>query len=161
MVLPFWNRLTHVVMKKRLLNGCSTVIVVVKLLLKYVAPSAHGVVLATPAEERGGKSVDSSKQLRTNGYDAAELSAVTHANRTSSTLHVHYRRWPAASVYVTVGCPYVRPSVPSIDSGRDMQLVPAPRLWQRRISIDSCRRQNSGCGRRQCSGPRTIDSTQY
>jgi len=72
---------------------------------------------------------------------------------------------------VTVGCRSVRPSVPSIDSSSDVQLVwfaayrlsidvcrlPQPGCGQQ-MSIDSCPCKSSGCAQRQCCDPRKIDA---
>ena len=70
---------------------------------------------------------------------------------------------------MAVGCRSVRPSVPSIDSSSDVQLVwfaayrlsidvcrlPQPGCGQQ-MSIDSC--QCKSCGQRQCCDPRRIDA---
>jgi len=57
-------------------------------------------------------------------------------------------------VYVTVGCPSVRPSVcPSSDICR----LPQP-VHGQQISIESCRRQSSGRGKRPCYNPSRVDA---
>ena len=58
----------------------------------------------------------------------------------------------AASVYVTLGCPSVRPSV--CLSRRSTAAATCSWFAADRLSIESCRRQRSGCGRRQCCDPR-------
>ena len=75
----------------------------------------------------------------------------------------------AVSVCVTIRCPSVRLSVPSIDSSSDVQLVNCCRPKRgRQIPIDSCRVPVIGrclppapelwCGQRRCCDPRMIDA---
>ena len=70
----------------------------------------------------------------------------------------------AVSLYVTVGCPSVRLSVCLSRQSTaavgclyrlsiDIRLLPRPGRGQQ-ISVDSRRRQGSGCGQRHCCGPR-------
>jgi len=58
-------------------------------------------------------------QLRNPTLDNSTYGEVTYVPRTLLTLHEQY----AMSGYVTVRCPSVRLSVPSIDNSSDMRLV--------------------------------------